>query len=62
MMMIKVKWNETETVWRLDGEFKIKISAESGRKSGLKDRVCGQIGVTRMPGTEEWIIGPPADN
>ena len=33
-----------------------------GRIKGLKERLRGQIGVTRIEGWEGWIRGPDADN
>ena len=31
------------------------------RTIGRKLSVCGQIGVSRMPGMEGWVRGPPAE-
>ena len=35
-------------------------STESGRTTGRKERVCGQMGVMRMAGTFGWTMEPPA--
>ena len=35
--------------------------AESGKRMGRNESVCGQIGVKRIAGTDGWTIEPPAD-
>lgn len=34
----------------------------SDRTIGRKERVCGQIGVSRMPGMDGWTNAPPAES
>ena len=37
------------------------ISELSGTTSGRKERLCGAMGVMRVPGTLGATMGPPAD-
>lgn len=39
----------------------ISISELSGTTRGRKERECGAMGVSRVPGTEGATMGPPAD-
>ena len=40
----------------------MRSSMLSGRSIGLKDNVCGQIGVIRIAGISGWTREPPAES